>query len=135
DRPADPGAEPRGGDRRDRARVGREDALVIEVLEDDAAVAAEGAVSGWLPGDRPAEARARLARWREERRPFRFVFAERYHAPAIEARRLFRGGDIGTPIHFLAKVQAHPGRLVDPTGGRTWLAEPALNRLPLAIWM
>lgn len=106
----------------------------------DAEPLARGAaVSGFLPGDR-AEARlAWLAGLRAEGRALRLLFAERLHAPSIEARRLFvEGGAIGARIHFLAKVAAHPARLLHPEAALepwAWLREPVLNRLLLAIWV
>jgi predicted dehydrogenase len=96
-----------------------------------------GTVSGWLAGDDPQAAVTRLDALRRAGSRFRFLFAERYFAPAIEAHRLFTGGHLGTRIHFLAKVQAHPARLTRPLGAEphAWLAEPVLNRLPLMVWM
>ncbi len=96
------------------------------------------AFSAWLPGDRPAERLAALETWNRQRRRFRFLFPERYHAPAREAHALFTGMHVGMPIHLLVKVQAHPDTLFDPAHageGLNWLREPVLNRLPLAIWM
>jgi predicted dehydrogenase len=100
---------------------------------------AGAAVSGFVPGDRPDAHRARLARLREEGRAFRFLFAERLHEPAIEARHLFQAGAIGEPAHLFVKAAAHPARLLDPRAAldddNAWLCEPALNRLALAVWI
>lgn len=126
------------------ARVAGRVALVEYGLGGDAArdpapLPPGAGVSVWLAGDDPAAGRAALARWRAERRPFRFLFPERLFAPAAEAKRLFTGGDLGTTIHLHVRVQAHPARLLRPEAvlatERAWLAEPALNRLPLAVWM
>lgn len=99
---------------------------------------ATGRISAWLPGDRIAERLSALHGWKRSAALFRFLFAEKYFAPAMEAHRLFSAGHLGNPVHFLAKVQVHRDRLLNP--GRwndvnSWLREPALNRLPLAMWM
>jgi len=95
------------------------------------------AVSAWLPGDDAAKRLETLRRWQTAGVTFRFFFPERYHAPSAQARALFVGNDLGTPAHFLIKVQAHPQRLLDPRSDTpgSWLREPVLNRLPLAVWM
>lgn len=96
-----------------------------------------GPVSAWLPGDAPHEVVKRLDGIRRAGGRVRHLFAERYHAPSVEAHKLFTAGHLGTRIHFLAKVQAHPSLLVQPYSRdeHAWLREPVLNRLPLLVWM
>jgi len=96
------------------------------------------AVSAWLPGGDPARSAARLREWKAERRAFRFLFPERFCAPAIEAHRVFTHRHLGLQSHLLVKVRAHPDRLLAPErcgAAGSWLDEPVLNRLPLAVWL
>jgi predicted dehydrogenase len=100
--------------------------------------AAPGVVSAWLRGDKSEEAKAWLAGVHDAGSRFRLLFPERYYAPAREAHRLFAGKHLGTRIHFLSKVQAHPDRLVRPVclaEPNGWLSDPVLNRIPLIVWM
>jgi hypothetical protein len=92
----------------------------------------------WIPGDEPQARLTALADARQKGLSHPFFFAERYYAPAVEAHKLFTKGHLGVQLHFLAKVQVHPERLVHPNAWRdpkSWLREPVLNRLPLAVWM
>ena len=123
-----------------QAYEGRRDALVELGFAGWGAKGLPGgtAISAWIPGDGPEAARAVLSNWRREGRALRLLFPEHLHEPSVEARRLFLKKDLGHPVHALARVQAHPGRLLDPEkwqGPNSWLREPALNRLPLLIWL
>jgi len=96
------------------------------------------AVSAWLPGDEPAAWLRALTEWQRDGVGFRLLLAERHHAPSREAHALFTGRHLGLPLHFLARVQVHRERLLEPERWReprAWLREPLLNRLPLAVWM
>ena len=96
------------------------------------------AISAWIPGDDPKAVRAALNNWRREGRSLRFLFPEHLHAPSVEARKLLLNKDLGHPSHALVRVQAHPARLLAPDAWNdplSWLREPALNRLPLLIWL
>ncbi len=107
-------------------------------LKPDAPPGAKAAVSAWLPGSQPRKMLTCLHMFQKEKRAFRFLFPELFFAPAREAHKLFTGKHLGLQIHFLAKVRAHPEKLLNPFKWQekgAWLDEPALNRLPLAIWM
>ena len=91
-----------------------------------------------IPGDNAVQRLKTLESWQERRRSFRFLFPEQHYGPAQEAQRLFTGKHVGTPIHLLIKVQAHPDTLLHPhlwTETGSWLREPALNRIAFAVWM
>jgi predicted dehydrogenase len=100
--------------------------------------APSGIVSAFLAGDQPAEAREWISKISKAGGRFRLLFPERYYAPALEAHRLFTGKHLGTPIHFLSKIQVHPATLLSPdrvSDPKHWLREPLLNRIPLLVWM
>ncbi len=107
-------------------------------LNPDVSPKEKSAVSAWLPGSRPQKMLSCLQGLQKEKRDFRLLFPERFYAPAGEAHKLFTKKHLGLQIHFLAKVCAHPERLLTPSKWQektAWLDEPVLNRLPLAIWM
>lgn len=95
-----------------------------------------GVASGWIPGNLPSAPLA-VEKFQNGGGRFRLLFPERYHAPSIEAHKLFTANHLGLPAHLLVRIRVHPALLTTPDviAGTGWLGEPLLNRLPFVVWM
>lgn len=97
---------------------------------------ARNVASAWIPGNLPSAPLA-VEKFQNQGGRFRLLFPERYHAPSIEAHKLFTEKHLGLPTHLLVKIRVHPALLTTPDviAGTGWLGEPLLNRLPFVVWM